>query len=77
MPGLTTPEADHRLDLFLDHVTEPLRNDSQRATFAAYAVGLLIDAECKSMEPLAARSTRSAGRCAQVVLLPDVAGGLG
>ncbi len=56
MPGLATPEADHRLDLFLDHVTEPLRNDSQRATFAAYAVGLLSDAERKSMEPLAARA---------------------
>jgi hypothetical protein len=54
MPGLATPEADRRLDLFLDHVTEPLRNDSQRATFAAYAVGLLSDAERKSMGPLAA-----------------------
>lgn len=50
------PGFDERLDRFLDYVTEPLRNKVQRATFARYAVGLLSDAERKSMEPLAARS---------------------
>jgi SRSO17 transposase len=47
-------ESDARLDLFLDHVTSPLENATQRAVFAEYAVGLLSDAERKSMEPLAA-----------------------
>lgn len=47
---------DERLDRFLDFVTAPLRNKVQRATFARYTVGLLSDAERKSMEPLAARS---------------------
>lgn len=45
---------DARLDLFLDHVTAPLENATQRAVFAEYAVGLLSDAERKSMEPLTA-----------------------
>lgn len=51
-----SPGFDDRLDRFLDFVTAPLRNKVQRATFARYAVGLLSDAERKSMEPLAARS---------------------
>jgi SRSO17 transposase len=49
-------ESDARLDRFLSFVSEPLRNKIQRATFARYAVGLLSDAERKSLEPLAARS---------------------
>ncbi len=49
-------ENDARLDRFLSFMSEPLRNKIQRATFARYAVGLLSDAERKSMEPLAARS---------------------
>jgi SRSO17 transposase len=53
MPDLIA-ESDARLDLFLDHVTAPLENTTQRAVFAEYAVGLLSDAERKSMEPLAA-----------------------
>lgn len=56
MPLPALDEADARLDCFLDHVTAPLRNDAQRATFAEYAVGLLSDAERKSMEPLAAQA---------------------
>jgi SRSO17 transposase len=50
------PEADARLDLFLDHVTAPLCTLQQKQTFAAYAAGLLSDAERKSMEPLAAQA---------------------
>jgi hypothetical protein len=53
MPDLDA-EFDARLDLFLDHVTAPLENATQRAVFAEYAVGLLSDVERKSMEPLAA-----------------------
>jgi SRSO17 transposase len=50
------PEADARLDLFLDHVTAPLATRTQKEMFAAYAAGLLSDAERKSMEPLAAQA---------------------
>lgn len=56
MPLPAVDEADARLDLFLDHVTTPLRNAAQRQTFAEYAIGLLSDAERKSMEPLAAQA---------------------
>lgn len=56
MPQPALDEADARLDGFLDHVTTPLRNKVQRATFAEYAIGLLSDAERKSMEPLAAQA---------------------
>lgn len=56
MPLPAVDDADARLDLFLDHVTAPLLNSVQRATFAEYAVGLLSDAERKSMEPLAAQA---------------------
>ena len=56
MPVPAGDDPDASLDLFLDHVTATLLNDVQRATFAEYAVGLLSDAERKSMEPLAAQS---------------------
>src|SRR5688572_2077098 len=56
MPQPALDAADARFDLFLDHVTSPLRNDAQRATFAEYALGLLSEAERKSMEPLAAQA---------------------
>ena len=56
MSTLPRDETDARLDLFLDHVTAPLRNATQRATFAEYAMGLLSNAERKSMEPLAAQA---------------------
>ncbi|MFO0646565.1 MAG: IS701 family transposase [Polyangiales bacterium] len=63
MPLPALDDADARVDCFLDHVTAPLRTPSQRATFAEYAMGLLSDAERKSMEPLAAQAR------------PDQAGG--
>lgn len=56
MPQPALDETDARFDRFLDNVTAPLRNDSQRATFAEYVIGLLSDAERKSMEPLAAHA---------------------
>src|SRR5215207_1920512 len=49
-------DFDTRLDVFLDVVGSALRSDTQRASFARYAVGLLSDAERKALEPLAARS---------------------
>lgn len=56
MPLPAVDEADARLALFLDHMTAPLRNASQRQTFAEYAIGLLNDAERKSLEPLPAQA---------------------
>jgi SRSO17 transposase len=55
MTSPDSPEADARLDVFLDHVTAPLETLTQKQMFAAYASGLLSDAERKSMEPLAAQ----------------------
>lgn len=37
-------------------MTAPLANATQRGVFAEYAIGLLSDAERKSMEPLAAQA---------------------
>ena len=55
MSTLDLADADDRLDVFLDHVTDPLATLTQKQMFAAYASGLLSDAERKSMEPLAAQ----------------------
>lgn len=50
------PDFEARLDTFVDVVGDGLRSATQRAAFARYVVGLLSDAERKSVEPLAARS---------------------
>jgi SRSO17 transposase len=55
MDGLA-PGFEARLDVFLDHVGAALRSDTQRAAFARYTVGLLSEADRKSVEPLAACS---------------------
>lgn len=55
MTSPDSPEADARLDVFLDHVTAPLETLTQKRMFAAYTTGLLSDAERKSMEPMAAQ----------------------
>jgi SRSO17 transposase len=44
-----------RLDGYIARVTGSLRDHRSRASFAAYALGLLTDGERKSMEPMAAR----------------------
>jgi len=45
-----------RLEQYFDRMGLVLGNKQRRASFATYAVGLLSDAERKSMEPLAARA---------------------
>lgn len=49
-------DFQRRLRTFVELVGQGLRSDTQRAAFARYVVGLLSDAERKSIEPLAARS---------------------
>ena len=44
-----------RLEGYIARVTGSLRDRRSRASFAAYALGLLTDGERKSMEPMAAR----------------------
>ena len=45
-----------RLAEYLDRIGAILGHDRRRASFATYALGLLSDAERKSIEPIAARS---------------------
>ena len=51
-----------RLNVFMDGLGRGLRSDTQRARFAEYVIGLLSDAERKSLEPLAARLCPDPGR---------------
>jgi SRSO17 transposase len=48
--------ADVRLAKFLDGIGAVLGRKERRASFAAYVIGLLSEAERKSVEPLAART---------------------
>lgn len=50
------PGFESRLDRFLGYVGEVMPRRDQRASFATYALGLLSNAERKSIEPLAARA---------------------
>jgi hypothetical protein len=45
-----------RLESYFRTISEALGNDSRRGSFALYAMGLLGEAERKSVEPLAARA---------------------
>ena len=56
MQTLLDQGGQHRLVEYLSHIGEALGHDSRRASFATYALGLLSDAERKSIEPIAARS---------------------
>jgi SRSO17 transposase len=49
--------AERRLDAYFDGIGEVLGSDHRRESFAMYAMGLLSEAERKSMEPIAARAT--------------------
>lgn len=51
-----TAKAEERLGHFIDRIGVVLRNDKRRGSFATYAMGLLGDAERKSVEPIAARA---------------------
>lgn len=49
-------DAGTRLEGFLEQVGDVLGHAKRRASFAAYAVGLLSEGERKSVEPIAARA---------------------
>ena len=55
MQGFMNSAAEQRLKDYFDSIGEVLENKAQRASFAIYALGLLGDAERKSMEPIACR----------------------
>ena len=48
-------DGERRLEHYFDRIGERIGNSHQRASFAAYAMGLLSEAERKSIEPMAAR----------------------
>lgn len=48
--------AVQRLESYFGRIGDVLGNDSRRGSFALYAMGLLGDAERKSVEPIAARA---------------------
>jgi SRSO17 transposase len=50
-------DGGRRLEGYLDQLGGLLGNSSRRASFAAYAMGLLSESERKSIEPLAARAS--------------------
>lgn len=50
-------DGEGRLDRYLGLIGGILGNSHRRSSFATYAMGLLSEAERKSMEPLAARTT--------------------
>ena len=56
MHTLLDQGGQRRLAEYLSHIGDVLGHDSRRASFATYALGLLSDAERKSLEPIAARS---------------------
>ena len=56
MQTLLDQGGQRRLAEYLDRIGAVLGHDSRRASFATYALGLLSDAERKSIEPIAARS---------------------
>lgn len=58
----STQAAQARLDSYFHRIGDRLGTESQRASFATYALGILSDAERKSVEPLAARSAADPGR---------------
>jgi len=56
MSDLEMDAAQRRLTAHFDHIGDILGDDAKRASFATYAIGLLGDAERKSMEPIACRA---------------------
>src|SRR5262245_28748058 len=56
MADFMNSAAVRRLEGFFSRIGEVLGSEKRRASFATYAMGLLGDAERKSIEPMAARS---------------------
>jgi SRSO17 transposase len=54
--------AVQRLESYFQRIGEVLGNESRRGSFALYAMGLLGDAERKSVEPIAARACPDPGK---------------
>jgi SRSO17 transposase len=54
--------AVQRLESYFQRIGEVLGNESRRGSFALYAMGLLGDAERKSVEPIAARVCPDPGK---------------
>jgi SRSO17 transposase len=54
--------AEQRLQNYFDSIGGVLGLDARRASFATYAMGILGDAERKSVEPIAARACHDPGR---------------
>jgi SRSO17 transposase len=50
-------DGEHRLEQFFDKIGGVLGSSHRRASFAAYAMGLLSESERKSIEPMAARAS--------------------
>jgi hypothetical protein len=55
MKGVAEDAADARMEAFLELIGARLGRPDRRPSFATYFMGLLSDAERKSLEPLAAR----------------------
>lgn len=66
MQKLLDDDGQGRLTAYLSMIGEELGHDSRRASFATYALGLLSDAERKSIEPIAARSCPDVDRVGAV-----------
>ena len=56
MRELMNTAAEQRLGAYFDRIGEVLGRPERRASFATYALGVLGDAERKSLEPIAARA---------------------
>jgi SRSO17 transposase len=56
MASFMNAAAVQRFESYLQGIGEVLGNESRRGSFAIYAMGLLGDAERKSVEPIAARA---------------------
>src|SRR5260370_21703593 len=50
-------DGERRLEQYVDQIGEVVGDSHRRASFAAYAMGLLSESERKSIEPLAARAS--------------------
>ena len=55
LPPPTLKALDRRLQQFLEDLLEPMGRSERRQWARVYVHGLLLDGECKSIEPLAAR----------------------
>jgi SRSO17 transposase len=72
-PTTFAPGFESRLECFLGHVGEELPRSDQRQKFALYTLGLLSEAERKSVEPLAAPTRPDAPDAAHQSMLHFVA----